>query len=187
MGEVSVEPLIQAFKNESDDIRASVAQVLGKIGDKRAVTPLIEALGDEDRIVRWVAAWALGKIGDKRAVDPLIQALEDEFVGVQEKAAEALGKIKDPKAVKPLIQVLKGVKEEYGPLIDKEVFKGTFIEETLWGEFERHRLVIVAALVEIGKSMEEPFDQALEALLYEKETIQNVLIEISEKIKTKKN
>jgi HEAT repeat protein len=78
-------------------VRLDAAEVLGKIGDLRAVEPLIAALSDEDLGVRQCATDALGKIGDPRAVEPLINsALLDESLSVRERAARALGKIGEP-------------------------------------------------------------------------------------------
>ena len=73
-------PLLdKAFKDNR--VRYSVAEALGKIGDKNAVEPLIKALEDDDWIawcVRTRAAEALGKISDLRAIGPIITALKDK-------------------------------------------------------------------------------------------------------------
>ena len=73
-------PLLdKAFKDNR--VRYSVAEALGKIGDKNAVKPLIKALEDDDWIawcVRTRAAEALGKISDLRAIGPIITSLKDK-------------------------------------------------------------------------------------------------------------
>jgi len=103
--EISV--LISALINDqSRDTRADAAEVLGEIGDKRAVEPLIDALKDADCMVQWNAAEGLGKIGDKRAIEPLIITLKAENDILRERAAEALGEIGDARAVEPLIGAL---------------------------------------------------------------------------------
>ena len=51
--------------------RAMAAQVLGDIGDRKAVDTLIKMLKDPHMVVRGYSAEALGKIGDIRAVVPL--------------------------------------------------------------------------------------------------------------------
>jgi len=66
-----------AYKDENRNIRDKGADVLGQVGDRRAVGSLIKALGDEDLLVRQHAAESLGKLGDGRAVEPLIKALRD--------------------------------------------------------------------------------------------------------------
>ncbi len=44
----AVLPLIEALKDEDEDVRKEAAEALGELEDKRAVVPLIEALKDED-------------------------------------------------------------------------------------------------------------------------------------------
>lgn len=132
-----VPALITALEDEHWLTRTSATEVLGEIGDERAVEPLIDALkNDKASDVQRSAAEALGKIGDKRvvellikalkdedwqvrlgaaigltgdkrAVEPLIDALKDEYAWVRERAAEALGKIGDERAVEPLNAVLE--------------------------------------------------------------------------------
>jgi HEAT repeat protein len=100
-----VNGLIKALRYRKDEgVRQAAAEVLGKIGDPRAVEPLIAALKDAEWRVRAAAAYALGKIKDPRAVEPLIAALKNESRAA---AAYALGEIKDPRAVEPLIAALK--------------------------------------------------------------------------------
>jgi hypothetical protein len=97
--------LVAALKDPDPDLRERAAEVLGKIGDSRAVEPLVLALGDPFSSVRERAADALGKIGT-RAVEPLIAALKDADSNFRERAAGALGKIGTP-AVGGLIAALK--------------------------------------------------------------------------------
>jgi HEAT repeat protein len=62
MGAVAVEFLIERLKDRNSDVRRSVAEALGKIGDARAVGSLIETLKDDDENVRESAKEALVKI-----------------------------------------------------------------------------------------------------------------------------
>jgi HEAT repeat protein len=103
IGAPAVEPLIGELQYGG----WQAAEVLGQIGDTRAVEPLIAALKDEDSFVRWQAAEALGQIGDTRAVEPLIAALKDESKQVRGPAAEALRRIGDARTVESLIAALK--------------------------------------------------------------------------------
>jgi HEAT repeat protein len=114
--------------NEMIGVRKAAAEMLGSIGDARAVEPLINALRDGDRDVCRSAAEALDKFGWKPgtdgqkaaylisndaweslvewgepAVEPLINALEDG----NSAAAEALVKIDETRAVEPLIKALE--------------------------------------------------------------------------------
>lgn len=83
---------------------------LGRLGDARAVKPLIDILQGEDQMDRAAAARALGQIGDPRAVESLVAVLgdqnHDEFGSWREATAEALGQIGDRRAVEPLIAAL---------------------------------------------------------------------------------
>jgi HEAT repeat protein len=85
-----------------------VAEVLGRIGDVRAVGPLIAALRDENEVrhVRKAAVEALGRIGDARAVAPLAAALKDGESWQRKAASQALGRIGDARAVEPLLAAL---------------------------------------------------------------------------------
>jgi len=61
-------------EDDSYKVRVQAANLLGKLGDPRAVEPLTNALRDQNRTVRWMAVEALMKIGDPTAV-PALQAL----------------------------------------------------------------------------------------------------------------
>jgi hypothetical protein len=107
-----VKPLIQALsapKSEIVDseekmgIRQLAAQILGELGDLRAVEPLICALNDKYFMTRIAAAMSLGQLRDERAVQPLINVLQDSDEDVRRAAAGSLVKLK---AVEPLIEVL---------------------------------------------------------------------------------
>ncbi len=98
-----VEGLINALKDKDPMIRGDATEVLGKIGDSRAVEPLIEALKD---IVREIAIESLRKIGEP-AVESLIKALKDKDTLIRSGAAKALGKIGDKRAVESLTEALK--------------------------------------------------------------------------------
>lgn len=104
IGSPAVEPLVEALGHEYGGFRvpAKAAEVLGEIGDPRAVGPLINALRHFFHPVGSSAAWALGKIGDPRAVEPLIKAITDKNSFIDEAAAEALGKIGDKSSVPAL-------------------------------------------------------------------------------------
>jgi HEAT repeat protein len=56
---------------------AEAADLLGRIGDRRAVERLIRALRFADPSVRREAAKALGLIGDTRALEPLKEIVKD--------------------------------------------------------------------------------------------------------------
>jgi HEAT repeat protein len=98
IGDPAVEPLINLFKDDNWHIKGKVAEILGNIGDERAVEPLIKALvgGKKcmSKYVRGKVAEALGNIQDECAVEPLIKALDDKYIYVRLKAEDALEKIR---------------------------------------------------------------------------------------------
>jgi len=115
LGGPAVESLIQALKDEDQDVRTGAAEALRKIREP-AVDPLIKALKDEKSDVQGVVAECLGEIGDARAVEPLIEVLmkgwgvwsieEDGALvpsGGIDKGLSLIGE----RAVEPLIQALK--------------------------------------------------------------------------------
>ena len=122
IGTPAVKPLIDvledkpSFRSSSKwkyerwpEVAAKVAEVLGQIGDARAVEPLIATLKvKRGKDVRQAAAEALGQIGAP-AVKSLIDVLEDRenLWAVREAAAEALGQTGEKRAVEALTAVLR--------------------------------------------------------------------------------
>jgi len=118
------EPLVNALKDENEDVRLSVAIALDKLKfiprndqeaawyhnakrdwdemvflGKLAIEPLILSLKAEDDSVKWGATRALVRIGPD-AVDPLIKALDNEDTQIQAAIAlEIIGTEKAKKAV----------------------------------------------------------------------------------------
>ena len=118
IGEPAVEPLIQSLKegykhaDQYGKYKRGICDVLGQIGDPRAIEPLNKRLNDANKYVRRRAANALINVGDERSVKPLIKALEDSEKKVRARSAEALGKIGDPIAYKPLLKCLNDEESE---------------------------------------------------------------------------
>lgn len=104
--ELTAESHRQVLKDKSLDVRIRAVEVLGEMGDLRAVQSLIHHLKDESPDVRTGAVGALGKIGGPRAVQSLIHHLKDESPDVRIRAAEALGQIGDVGAIEPLFQAI---------------------------------------------------------------------------------
>ncbi len=102
----AVPALLVALESAKPRTRAVASDLLGQIGDWRAVDPLIKKLHDTEPDVRTQAAGALGGTGDSRAVKPLIKSLEDEAWPVRARAAKSLASIGNPAAVYPISQLL---------------------------------------------------------------------------------
>ena len=91
-----------------EDVRATAAMALGRIGDPSADEPLIRALADpKSDFVREQAARSLGELHCRAALGPLREACADSSFRVRQAAAEALGKLGDASAVPELIAVLR--------------------------------------------------------------------------------
>jgi HEAT repeat protein len=80
--------------------KAFIAEVLGSIGDNKAVPCLCNALLNDDDPVKIASAVALGSIGNKGAVPFLCTLLDGSYsVSVTISAVESLKVIKDPSAI----------------------------------------------------------------------------------------
>ena len=139
IGRPSVEILIEYLEDDDWVVREAAADVLGKIGDVRAVEPLIERLkNDNDTGVKELAAKGLGLIGDARPVDLLIEMIPIKPLRVL--AVEALEKIKDVEALRPHAEVFKQMKNDRdglvsynsGVIIDKLEAASAQMDEDFW-------------------------------------------------------
>lgn len=74
-GEVAVPVLLNTLKNCQEQLRGSIAGILGEIGNPAAFKPLLEIFQNkqESSRVRACAAGALGALGNSKAISPLIQ------------------------------------------------------------------------------------------------------------------
>jgi HEAT repeat protein len=81
MGKSAVPHLIEALKDDHQQVRWEAAKALGSINDPNAAPALVEALMDESSEVRWLAAEALIALREQ-AVAPLLLALEKQFKSV---------------------------------------------------------------------------------------------------------
>jgi HEAT repeat protein len=81
-------------------------EVLGKIGDERAVETLVEFVDSGNPPLQKVTLRALGEIGSNEATQAVANALADEESAVRSQAARALGLIGDTRAIDPLSDTL---------------------------------------------------------------------------------
>ncbi len=143
IGRPAVEILIEYLEDDDWVVREAAADVLGKIGDVRAVEPLIERLKrDKDTGVKELATKGLGLIGDARPVPLFIDMIPIKPLRVL--AVEALEKIKDIEALRPhadLFKKMKGdrdglVSYNSGLIIDKLEAAAAQMDETQWADKE---------------------------------------------------
>ena len=130
-GEVAVEPLLTAVASApSLNVRMWSVQVLGKIGDRRAVAPLLARMNDRADALRMSVANALGDLRDGRAVRPLIDAvLRDPSPTVRAQAVAALGRIGDASCL-PLLVGALGDLEHWVRLRALEAIEATAPSDT---------------------------------------------------------
>jgi hypothetical protein len=82
-------------------------EVLGKIGDPRALDTLLEFIeGDANPPLQRVVLRAVGSIGDEEATQTVANRLDADDPEIRSGAARALGQIGDTRAVDPLTDVL---------------------------------------------------------------------------------
>lgn len=94
LGVDHMETSLAALESPEWRTREAAAQVLGEIGDARAVEPLLPLLGDGERMVRKSAVLALGRLRDEKALAPLQRtATTDREPGVRGAAEEAVVRI----------------------------------------------------------------------------------------------
>jgi VWFA-related protein len=98
IGADSLPRLLNLVRREGDGRRARprlllAAQVVGRVGDERAIEPLGVMLAEGSVAARQAAASALGELGLSAAIAPLRQALADDAVTVRETALGSIVRI----------------------------------------------------------------------------------------------
>ncbi|HKW85469.1 MAG TPA: HEAT repeat domain-containing protein [Nitrospiraceae bacterium] len=116
IGRPSVEMLIEHLQDDDWLVREAAADLLGKIGDVRAVEPLIERLRvDKDTGVKELAVKALGLIGDARPVELLVEVIP--IRPLRTLAMEALAKVKDVEVLRPHLELFERLKTDRDGLV----------------------------------------------------------------------
>ncbi len=95
--------LVDALTHSQWQVRKMSAEILGRLGDRRACAPLIEALDDEDTAVCIAAIAALGAIRDCSSTDALLPCLHHPVQEIRLAAVDVLGHMDDDRAVPALI------------------------------------------------------------------------------------
>jgi len=96
IGKPAVSALIDAAMSKDKNLQKGAIDILGDIGDNRAVSVLIEIATENKEVeVQLNAIEALGKIGDKKALFVIMKTLKDRDKGVRYAAIDALIEISD--------------------------------------------------------------------------------------------
>jgi HEAT repeat protein len=85
---------LNLLESDNSGDRWKGAEMLGRLGDVRAVTPLTGLLADDELVVRIKAAYALGMIGDPAALRSLQTLYRNETEEAQEIISQAMDRIK---------------------------------------------------------------------------------------------
>src|SRR5437763_4355825 len=116
IGRPSVEILIEYLRDDDWLVREAAADLLGKIGDVRAVEPLIQRLRvDKDTGVKELAMKSLGLIGDARPAQLYIEAIPIRPLRVY--AMEALAKVKDVEVLRPYKELFDRLRTDRDGLV----------------------------------------------------------------------
>jgi HEAT repeat protein len=105
MGELMLDPLLEALEDPERTVRKFSAMLLGRIGHPRAIEPLANSLYDLHHEVGRAAAEALASFGSE-GLDPLLEALRHPEVGVRSIIVEALANVQDARVAPELIRSL---------------------------------------------------------------------------------
>ncbi len=116
IGRPSVEILLEYVRDDDWVVREAAADLLGKIGDARAVEPLMERLRvDPDTGVKEYALKSLGLIGDPRPAELYVEAIPIRPLRVF--AMEALAKVKDVEVLKPHADLFERLRTDRDGLV----------------------------------------------------------------------
>lgn len=127
IGRPSVEILIEYLEDDDWVVREAAADLLGKIGDVRAVGPLMTRLReDKDTGVKEFAVKGLGLIGDARPTEMLVEALP--IRPLRTLAIEALAKVKDIERLRPYADLFARLKTDRDGLVS---YNATLIVDKL--------------------------------------------------------
>ena len=105
MGTAAVDPLIEALQNKEGTVRKFAANLLGRLGDPRAIEPLGMALYDLHHEVGKVSAESLARFGAP-VLEVLVEALRHPEMWIRIHAIGALARIKDGRVTPILLELL---------------------------------------------------------------------------------
>ena len=109
-------PEVVELGDEDGKVCWAAAEMLGRLGDRRAVEPLISSLRDGSAELRRIASESLGNLGDSRAAEPLLELLLESYTqdpadaSLKRAISTALTKLGES-SVDPLLLALKDIDE----------------------------------------------------------------------------
>ena len=107
LGPRVVQELLNILQTNDAGLTLDAIVVLGRIGDKQAVSALIACMNHVSNLLKAHVTEALALIGDSRAVPQLLRALEDPHAPTRANAAAGLVRMADPRSLRPLLKALQ--------------------------------------------------------------------------------
>ena len=103
MGPLVLQAMLPSLESSDWRVRLNAVQILGRIGDVRAVELLIQKLHDPAGNVCGAVVTELKKLADARCVGWLLRALEDKDAYVRENVADVLTQLGDSYSLPRLV------------------------------------------------------------------------------------
>lgn len=101
-GPVIVEDLIKFLDDDGQNSRLKKIELLGSIGDPRAIDHIIPFLNNNNVFFKIAAAKSLGNFDDNRIIEPLLLVLNDKSFMLRHVAVEVLGNFNDKRVIEAL-------------------------------------------------------------------------------------
>lgn len=108
LGEAAVEPLLHALQTETGPCSWAAAELLGKLGDRRAVPALVEATRSPSLVLSNVAVQSLLRFNDPELIPHLLGVLPDAKMMTQQSIVLGLQRLGDRRVVPTLLELLPG-------------------------------------------------------------------------------
>jgi HEAT repeat protein len=171
MGAITVKVLVDILDGKDNTLRPAAADLLGEIGDARAIEALCVALKDPDRKVHKAAIRALGKIYDSKVLRLLVSELkrpEADIRAAAQQALESFSVLKKDRSlehldVSPLVDILRSNERSICRIAAKVLnqlgWKPVTDEQKAWIWVSKHQWVKCQT---VGSLAVEPLVAALE-------------------------
>ncbi|MBF0549792.1 MAG: HEAT repeat domain-containing protein [Deltaproteobacteria bacterium] len=106
-GSRQIDAILLPYPKQEPEVQKMLLDILGEIGDKRAISLVSEALQRGNDAMREVAAKTLAVFKDRSVVDLLIPHLNDPHSNVRSACAYTLGTLRAVKATRYLMPLLE--------------------------------------------------------------------------------
>ncbi len=97
-GPIIVDELISLLNEDNLNLRLNLIELLGEIGDNKAIESILPFLNDENIFVRIAAVRSLGGFDDEQIIEPLLANLNDKSYMLRNAIVEVLGSFNNEKA-----------------------------------------------------------------------------------------